>query len=201
MNQYQIGGRARFKHLATVRNRTTMRFLLKLKHWQLFVLTWGIPLAINIYTFSKPELMVKLFPVMMVVFIIGIFGWIWAISTQLYKKLPLEVNMNIKGFKIIFSVPIFYTLALTLWMAYRFYFRFSEGSSDVGSIIGIIAFVHFVSMVCILLGLRFAAQTLRSVELGRLAKFSDYAVEFFLIWFSPIGFWILQPRLNKLIEK
>jgi hypothetical protein len=178
-----------------------MRFLLKLKHWQLFVLTWGIPLAINIYTFSKPALMVKLFPVMMLVFIIGIFGWIWAISTQLYKKLPMEVNMNIKGFKIIFSVPIFYTLALTVWMAYQFYFRFPEGSSNVGSIIVIIAFLHFVSMVCILLGLRFAAQTLRSVELGRLAKFSDYAVEFFLIWFSPIGFWILQPRLNKLIEK
>lgn len=178
-----------------------MRFLLKLKHWQLFVLTWGIPVTINIYTFSKPALMVKLFPVMMLVFIIGIFGWIWAISTQLHKKLPMEVNMNIKGFKIIFSVPIVYTLALTLWMAYHFYFKFPEGSSNVGSIIGIVAFVHFVSMVCILVGLRFAAQTLRSVELGRLAKFSDYAIEFFLIWFSPIGFWILQPRLNKLIEK
>ena len=178
-----------------------MRFLLRLKHWQLFLITWGIPIAINIYTFSKPELMVKLFPVMMIVFIIGILGWIWAISTQLHKKLPMEVNLNIKGFKIIFSVPIFYMLALTLWLGYQFYFRFPEGSSNVGSIIGIIAFFHFVSMICILLGLRFAAQTMRSVELGRLAKFSDYAIEFFLIWFSPIGFWILQPRLNKLTEK
>ena len=145
--------------------------------------------------------MVKLFPVMMIVFIIGIFGWIWAISTQLHKKLPMEVNLNIKGFKLIFSVPIFYMLALTLWMGYQFYFRFPEGSSNIGSVIVIVAFLHFTSMICILLGLRFAAQTLRSVELGRLAKFSDYAVEFFLIWFSPIGFWILQPRLNKLIER
>src|SRR5688500_7451902 len=44
---------------------TPMRFLLKLKHWQLFLITWGIPIAINIYTFSKPAMMVKLFPVMM----------------------------------------------------------------------------------------------------------------------------------------
>jgi hypothetical protein len=145
--------------------------------------------------------MVKLFPLMMVVFIIGIFGWIWAISTQLHKKLPMEANLNIKGFKIVFSVPIFYTLALTFWMIYQFYFRFPEGSSNIGSVIIIVAFFHFVSMVCILVGLRFAAQTLRSVELGRLAKFSDYAIEFILIWFSPIGFWILQPRLNKLTEK
>ena len=178
-----------------------MRFLLKLKHWQLFLITWGIPIAINVFTLSRPELMVKLFPVMMVVFIIGIFGWIWAISTQLHKKLPMEVHLNIRGFKVIFSVPIFYTLALTLWMIYQFYFRFPEGSSSVGSVIVIVAFVHFVSMVCILVGLRFAAQTMRSVELGRLAKFSDYAIEFFLIWFSPIGFWILQPRLNKLMEE
>lgn len=178
-----------------------MRFLLRLKHWQLFLITWGIPILINIYSFSRPALMVKLFPVMMVVFIIGIFGWIWAISTQLHKKLPVEANLNIRGFKMIFSVPIFYTIALTLWMSYQFYFRFPEGSANIAPLIGIIAFFHFLSMICILLGLRFAAQTLRSVELGRVAKFSEYAVEFFLIWFSPVGFWVLQPRLNKLAEE
>jgi hypothetical protein len=178
-----------------------MRFLLKLKHWQLFLITWGIPIAINIYTFTNHALIVKLFPVMMALFVIGIFGWIWAISTQLHKKLPHEANLNIRGFKLIFSVPIFYTVALTCWMVYQFYFRFPEGSENVGSIIGIVVFVHFVSMICILLGLRFAAQTMRSVELGRLAKFSDYAIEFFLIWFSPIGFWILQPRLNRLAKE
>lgn len=178
-----------------------MRFLLRLKHWQLFLITWGIPIGINLYTFSRPALMVKLFPLMMLIFIIGIFGWIWAISTQLHKKLPRQVKLNIRGFKVVFSIPIVYMLAVTLWMGYQFYFRFPEGSQMIGSVIFFIAVFHFISMVCILLGLRFAAQTLRSVELGRLASFSEYAVEFFLIWFSPIGFWILQPRLNKLIEQ
>ena len=179
-----------------------MRLLLKLKHWQLFLITWGIPVGINAFSFSNPERLVKLFPLMMMVFIVGIFGWIWAISTELHKKLPTDVHMNIKGFKIIFSVPILYLLALTCWMAYQFYFRFPEGSSNIGSIIIIIiAVVHFVSMVCTLFGLRFAAQTLRSVELGRLARFSDYAIEFFLIWFSPIGFWVLQPRVNRLVDR
>jgi hypothetical protein len=163
------------------------------------LITWGIPILINLYSVST-VLMIKLFPVMMLVFIIGIFGWIWAISTQLHKKLPMEVNMNIKIFKIIFSVPILYTAALTLWMVYKFYFRFPEGS-NIGPLIVVVVFFHIISMVCILLGLRFAAQTMRSVELGRLATFSEYAVEFFLIWFSPIGFWILQPRLNRLAEK
>ena len=145
--------------------------------------------------------MVRLFPLMMVVFTVGIFGWIWAISTQLHKKLPLEVNLDIRLFKLVFSVPIFYMLALTLWLGYQFYILYPERSSNIGPMIMVLAFLHFVSMICILLGLRFAAQTMRSVELGRLAKFSEYAVEFFLIWFSPLGFWILQPRLNKLSDE
>lgn len=178
-----------------------MGFLLRLKHWQIFLITWGIPLGINALTFSKPALMVKLFPVMMLLFIVGIFGWIWAISTQLHKRLPAEANLNIKGFKIVFSIPILYMLAITAWMIYRFYFRFPEGEPGVRSIIMVVAIVHFISMVCILMGLRFAAQTLRTVELGRRARFSEYSIEFFLIWFSPLGFWILQPRLNKLAEK
>lgn len=178
-----------------------MRVLLKLKHWQLFLITWGIPIAINVYSFSNPERMVRLFPLMMMVFIVGIFGWIWAISTELHKMLPVDVHMNIKGFKIIFSIPILYLLALTGWMVYVFYFHFPQGSLNIGWVITIVAVVHLASMVCTLLGLRFAAQTLRSVELGRLARFSDYAIEFFLIWFSPVGFWVLQPRVNKLVDK
>lgn len=176
-----------------------MKFLLRLKHWQLFLITWGIPFAMNLYTSSNPQLMVKLFPVMMLLFTLGIFGWIWAISTELHKKLPAAVNLNINFFKLIFSVPIVYMLVLTFWMFYRFYFRFNE-YPNLGPVIFIIVFVHLVSMVCILIGLRFAAQTFRSVELGRLARFNEYATEFFFLWFSPIGYWILQPRLNKLMK-
>src|SRR5690606_28792117 len=122
-----------------------------------------------------PMLGVKLFPLMMIVFIIGIFGWIWAISTELHKKLPHQAKMKIRGFKIVFSIPIVYMLALTGWMIYVFYVRFPEGNGNAGMIITLVAIVHFVSMICILIGLRFAAQTLRSVELGRVAGFSDYA--------------------------
>lgn len=137
----------------------------------------------------------------MIVFLIGIFGWIWAISTQLHKQLPEGVNMDIRSFKLVFSVPILYTIALTLWMIYQFYFRFPDPGSHIGWAIFVVAVLHFASMICILVGLRFAAQTMRSVELGRLARFNDYAVEFFLIWFSPLGYWILQPRLNKLTDE
>ena len=77
-----------------------MRFLLKLKHWQLFLLTWGIALAVNILTLSNPVLMLKLFPIMMLAFAFGTFGWVWAIATELHKQLPGNVELNLTSFKI-----------------------------------------------------------------------------------------------------
>ena len=46
----------------------------------------------------------------------------------------------------------------------------------------------------------FVAKTYKTVELQRQVSFSDFAGEFFMIWFYPIGIWIIQPKLNKIIE-
>jgi hypothetical protein len=175
-----------------------MKFILKLKHWQLFLFTWGLPIIIDIFSFSNPMILVQLFPLMMIFFAIGIFGWVWAIATVLHKKLPTDVNLNLGRFKIYFLIPIVYVLALSLWLGFRFYYGNGFENESAGTTADILIFLHLFSMVCIFLGLRFAAKTMKSVELGRVAKFGDYAGEFFLIWFSFIGVWVLQPRLNKL---
>jgi hypothetical protein len=178
-----------------------MKFILKLKHWQLFLITWGTPILIDVCTFSNPALLIRLFPVMMLVFMASVFGWIWSISTVLHKKLPVNVNLNVGLLKILLLVPILYMLLLFIGMDIQL-FKGSAGSGEsVGlTIFPLIIILHLVSMACILLSVRFAAKTLKSIELGRLAKFGDYVGEFFLLWFSPVGIWILQPRLNKLIE-
>jgi hypothetical protein len=176
-----------------------MKFLLRLKHWQLFLLTWGVPLAINIYSFVDITIIFRLFPAMMFVFMIMVFGWIWTISTVLHKQLPPGVDLNLRQFQIMFAVPIVYCLFILGWINFASF----TGQSGEGNSIGValtvsIIVLHLLSIACILLGVRFAAKTLKSIELGRLAKFGDYAGEFFMIWFSPIGIWILQPRLNRL---
>jgi hypothetical protein len=48
--------------------------------------------------------------------------------------------------------------------------------------------------------LYFNAKVLKAVELQKPVTFSEFAGEFFLIWFFPIGIWIIQPRLNKLFD-
>jgi len=60
--------------------------------------------------------------------------------------------------------------------------------------------VHFFCMFCIFYCLYFNAKALKAAEWQRPVTFSDFAGEFFMIWFFPVGIWILQPRINKLFE-
>ena len=178
-----------------------MKFLLKLKHWQLFGMTWGMPLLINIFTFSNPALIIQTFPLMMVFFVVGTFGWIWAISTHLNAKLPAGVSLNATRFKMLFVIPLLYLVATMAWVGLSFWGDSNEQQNvNPGTLAAILIPLHLLSMVIIFWGVRFAAKTMRSVELGRMARFGDYVGEFFLIWFSIIGYWVLQPRLNELMK-
>jgi len=46
----------------------------------------------------------------------------------------------------------------------------------------------------------FSAKTIKLAELQRSVTFSDFAGEFFLIWFFPIGIWFVQPKVNLLAQ-
>ena len=70
----------------------------------------------------------------------------------------------------------------------------------ISGIFGIILPLHFLSMFGILHSMYFVAKTFKTVELQREVSFSDFAGEFFLIWFYPVGIWIIQPKINKMVE-
>lgn len=53
-------------------------------------------------------------------------------------------------------------------------------------------------MFCTVYTMYFAAKTIKLAELQRPVTFTDFADEFFLIWFFPIGIWFVQPRINEL---
>ena len=65
--------------------------------------------------------------------------------------------------------------------------------------IGLIVTAHLMSTACLFFVLYYNAKALRSVELQRRARFGDYIIDFILFWFFPIGIWILQPRINKVL--
>jgi hypothetical protein len=190
---------------------------LKAKHWQLFLLLFGIPMAFEIYImftimsdewdpFRNPESASNpflFFPIMMLFMLGTFFGWFWSIGVGLQPKLPKEIKMNAAFFKWSVWIPFGYTTALSLWAGILVtnVFNTSRRGYGPGPIMasgGILLILHLFAMFCIFYDMYFAAKTLKSVELQREAKFSDFAGEFFLIWFFPIGIWIIQPRVNQL---
>lgn len=183
-----------------------MKLLLKLKHWQLFLLLMVIPILFQIGMFAAvfisndPLMMFSLFPIVMILFMGIFFGWFYALGTHLHKKLPDTVHMNLRLFKILLFIPVAYMSLFMVFMINMFNGIIGGGEPNV-AIFMLIFPLHLFSMFCIFYCLYFNAKSLKSVELQKPVTFNDFAGEFFLIWFFPVGIWFLQPRINKLFEE
>lgn len=182
---------------------------LKAKHWQIFMVTFGLPFLIQIIMMpmtiigNDPTIMMNVFPVIMILFMGGFLGWFWSIGVGLQIKVPNDVKMKVKKFKVFLIIPLIYMLFISISMGSMFNGAFSgqePSSGMIGSMVGIIVPLHLFSMFCIFYCLYFVAKTFKTVELQREVTFSDFAGEFFMIWFFPIGIWIVQPKVNKMIE-
>jgi len=196
---------------------------LKAKHWQIFLLMVGIPVLIEIIILiilfmdldfesanPKPKVMLSflgIFPIIMILYLSVYFGWLWSIGIGLQSKMPENVKMKIRKFKILFFIPFIYIITISLFIGGGMLgFNIGDNISEPNRIlfglgIGIFVLLHLFSMFCIFYLLYFVSKTIKSVELQREVEFGDYALEFFLMWFYIIGIWIIQPRINKLIER
>lgn len=166
-----------------------MKFLLKLKHWQIFIIFWLIPITIILFL---PSLKFVFLP--MILICIGIYGWIWSIVNNLKSLIPKSILYSVNKFRILLLIPIVYLFLLTFSIIF-----FNDYIDEVQAMIVIIP-LHIISTFITLWCMSFAAKVLKASELGRDVVFSEYMLEFILIWFSIVGYWGIQPRLNKLIE-
>lgn len=183
---------------------------LKAKHWQIFMITFGLPIILEIIAMpfmiigNNPMVIMKIMPIMMIFFIGGFFGWFWAIAIGLQNKVPTGVKMKVKKFKVFFFIPLIYIILIFGFMGFAFGGILENGQQPsggmIGGLVGIIVPLHLFSMFCIFYCLYFVSKTFKTVELQREVTFSDFAGEFFMIWFFPIGVWIVQPKINKMIE-
>ncbi len=151
-----------------------------------------------------------LIPVFLVLIIIcagTYYIWLWSIATGLQKKIPVNIKMKTSKFKLFFFIPVCYITLFFIGFGtvMNGFTEITANSDESGS--GILAGsmiiifpLHIFSMFCILYILYFVAKTIKTVELQRETKFSDFVGEFFLIWFYPVGVWIIQPKINKMVE-
>jgi hypothetical protein len=192
-----------------------MSIFLRAKHWQIFLLLFVIPFILqtvmmgilfsNLIRNPNPALVfdyLKFFPLIMILVMGTLFSWFWAVAINLQKLVPADVKMKVTKFKVFFFIPIVYLLLIVTAVPIIASSQFTN-FKDPSPIFFVFAFIiplHLFCMFCIFYCLYFVAKTFKTVELQREVTFSDFTGEFFLIWFFFIGVWIIQPKINKLVE-
>ena len=192
---------------------------LRAKHWQLFSMLIGLPVLGYMIMFALlfsyatttndlDDTTLKSFTVIIpaiVILVMSIlFGWFWSIAIGLQSKIPATVKMKVNKFKVFFFIPIVYIFSVLVFMT-LFGLSDFELNSDFNSVlpVGLLAIMlplHFLSMFGIFYSLYFVAKTYKTAELQREVSFSDFAGEFFMIWFYFVGIWIIQPKINEMVE-
>ncbi len=204
------------------------KLFLKAKHWQLFVLFVTPIVMMQIVSYNpylnnfleftnKPPdpkevflLMLnhfKYLPYLVLLMLVLNSAWIWSLTIGLKHKLPKDVKLNFTRFKLFFFIPVIYVLVLC-YSSHTFITNISIDSfPDSNEIFDIIRYVpvfilfHLFAMFCIFHSIYFAAKTLKTVLLKKKINNSDFIGEFFLIWLSFVGVWILQPKINEIAEE
>ncbi len=191
---------------------------LKAKHWQLFLLIFGIPFVLNIILviniisglaigcepdFVKITDYFKYIPVIAFISATFQYGWFWSTGNGLQKAIPNEFKMQTGFFKFSVIFPFVYIMIFVLVFMLILGTIMYEPFNPIGlfGAMAIVVPLHFFAMFCSIYCIYFVARTYKTAELKRKVTFGDYIGEFFLIWFYPIGVWIIQPGINKLANQ
>lgn len=202
------------------------KFIFNAKHWQLFILTFGLPFigmifyavglisSINFDIRTNPvspfhfsAIAIVLFVFAALLFLASSFihiFWIWTVGTKLEEYYTADTKrLNVKRFKVFFLFPFFYLLVLPLLiLGIISSIGINEEISNpmvFGLCIFILILCHFFTLFCVIHTMYFCSKKLKTLFEKRNVQFSDYIGEFFLIWFFPIGIWFIQPKINQLV--
>jgi len=162
-----------------------MKIFLKIKHWQMFLI-WIFG-SIQMQMFMKTDFWFISFAIYAGL----IFGWIYSIG-----KILNENNTELTKKLNIWSVA--YLIAMIPFainfhdMMLQSYERINTLIIIVGGIIGLVSIIN-IGII--------SAKSIREKENKENLTFGNYALEFFLILYMIIGVWILQPRLNKIMNE
>jgi len=160
------------------------QFFLRAKAWQIFSLLLVTPM-ISVAAEIAGSMYVSM--AIMLVYAVAAFAWIWSLGTFLCALAPLELRLHLRFFYFAMVYPYGYA-SLVGWSF--------ASSNDLPN--AIVVPLHLLAMFCILYLLYFVAKGMAINELKRPVSFSDYAANFLLLWFYPIGVWVIQPKINAL---
>ncbi len=186
-----------------------MEKILQLKQWQLLLLIIAGPVSVPLLTFLLYAMGDAAFPgallLMAFVLLLSLFSflcWFYQTGNVLSRYLPAGVSLPLKRFRGRVGFAAIYITALRAWTMAGSLELTEQGLQDPPLLLmAIIVPLHLFAMFCMFYGLYFNAKALKMVEEQRELSFSEFSIEFFLMWFFPIGIWNIQPRINAIVEQ
>jgi hypothetical protein len=168
-------------------------FFLRAEHWQIFLLLFAAPTIAEFFVIpttirSWHDLGPNgfFFLGVMVLYLLCFLAWFGSMGLFLRSIVSPELRMEAKFFRFALVYPVVYVPI--------FFFLVIPDKVPVWVFLPL----HLACMACIFYLLYFVSKNLVLAETGKQASFYEYAGPFFLLWFFPIGVWIVQPKVNRL---
>lgn len=179
-----------------------MNRMVKIKHWQLFILLFLLPV---ILLFSLPdEVVLDDSPeglasslVIMAFYLAILLFWVLTLGYKLYNRIPSSVNLKTEYF--IFLSALMLVVA---YIAFLFWtiLNFSNKKQVPSFLFPTLTLMSFVAIASTFYCWRFIAKVLKIVELKRAVSMNEWFSDAVAFFFYPAGLWSLQPRVNKIFE-
>ncbi len=178
-----------------------------MKHWQLFLLLMGIPMAFQIGAISiladnldGLEMIMQALPYVIILVAGFFFAWFHTLGAALYAKLPESVPMSLLTFRLMLAIPATFVLSIAViaWLVFTDHTEVFRGMDE--TFVSAFLMLYFVSLFATLYLLYFISKCLVSVEEQAPVTFKRYVGTFFALWFFPLGIWFFQPRVNAIFD-
>ncbi len=165
-------------------------FILKLKHWQIVVTIWIVPLVFLFIELLETSYHLLGFKISIAIFGLLTYLYYAVLSNSLYKLYPNKT----------YTRHYFYISLHIINIAFCVFTAFSIGDQGVSGRFELFLFPAY--MISAILCISYAANNYRIVEYMETGKNeNDFIMDLFLFFMMPYFIWFTQPKLNKLIEK
>ena len=173
-----------------------MKWFFKLKHWQVFIFTGLLLFAPTVAPMFVSGDDVDPFFVMrwaMPLWLISYIGYHFLCGFGLSKLAGKTSGRSYYTFMTLISIALVYSFFIGFIVL-----NSSSGKTEIGDIFVFILPVHLLSMVGIIVAIKYNAKLLNVIEQGSKTSYPGFLSDFFLFWLLPLGVWSIQPRLTKI---
>lgn len=160
-----------------------MKIFLTLKHWQLFLIWISSAVVCSILD----ETPVFIFA--LIIYLSLLTTWVFSIGKIINEKPTNKIKVENYQEKTWF---LCYLLAIVIFFVLWKIEKLSGVSTLILFCLGAFSGFKLVN---------FSSKVLKQFEEKKELGFRNYFIEFFLIMYMVIGIWVLQPRLNRIMNE